>query len=298
MRTGFASAALAFAALLALPACGERQTGGAEAAPPDPLFYEIASPQGEVEGWMLGTIHALPNGTEWRTAAIDRVIKQSDLLLVEIADLEDRSKIAITFGELATTEGLGPLEARISPELHDELAAIVARSEFPSFSFANTESWAAALMLARVDAYGDPANSVDAALIRDFAGREVRGFETARGQLGLFDQLAADDQRELVEGTVREWQAAQSNPGQLTRAWLAGDLAALEHATTEGIMADPELRETLLVGRNRAWMGPLTEVLEGPARPLVAVGAAHLVGPDGLAAMLEAGGYRVSRIRQ
>jgi hypothetical protein len=31
-------------------------------------------------------------------------------------------------------------------------------------------------------------------------------------------------------------------------------------------------------------------------RPLIAVGAAHLVGPEGLVALLEAEGYRLSRI--
>lgn len=294
MRARFAPLLLALAALLAVPACGGSEEAGG--APPSPLLYEIANSDGEIEGWMLGTIHALPDNAEWRTVEIERVIGEADLLLVEVAELESQSEIAMIFGELATTEGLGPLSQRISPELREPLQDIVARSQFPSNTFANTESWAAAIMLARVDAYGEPGNGVDAAVIRDFAGREVRGFETARGQLGVFDTLAEEDQRDLVEGTVREWQAAQENPGRLTRAWLTGDIAAIERATTEGIMADPELREALLVGRNRAWLAPLIEVLQGEAKPLVAVGTAHLVGPEGLAAMLEMRGYRVTRI--
>ncbi|MHA7818280.1 MAG: TraB/GumN family protein [Erythrobacter sp.] len=294
MSGRFATALLAFAALLALPACGEREEMGS--APPNPLLYEIANAQGEVEGWMLGTIHALPDGVDWRTEDIDRVIGDADLLLVEVAKMESQAEIAMIFGELATTEGLGPLSQRVSPDLREPLGAIVARSQFPAHTFANTESWAAAIMLARVDAYGKPGNGVDSAVIRDFAGREVRGFETARGQLGVFDRLAKEDQRELVEGTVREWQAAQDDPGKLTRAWLAGDLAAIERATSEGIMADPELREALLAGRNRAWMPMLIETLEGDEKPLVAVGAAHLVGPEGLAAMLQARGYGITRV--
>ena len=291
-----ATYAFALAALLALPGCGGHEDADPAGVTADPLIYEIASAGGEVEGWMLGTIHALPDGVEWRTPVVTGLIDDADLLMVEVAGLDDRSGLAITFGELATTEGLGPLEDRIDPALREPLGEILARSDFPGSTFANTESWAAAIMLSQVDAYGVPANGVDRALIRAFAGRTVRGFETTAGQLGVFDTLAEADQRDLLEGTVREWQEAQANPGRLTRAWIAGDLAALEAATGEGILADPELREALLTGRNRAWMPALLSALEDPARPLVAVGTAHLVGPDGLAAMLESEGYTVRRI--
>lgn len=294
MPRRIATTLLALAVLLALPACGEREA--VEASPPNPLLYEIANAQGNVEGWMLGTIHALPDGVEWRTSAIDRVVDEADLLLVEVAELESQAEIAMIFGELATTKGLGPLSQRISPELREPLRAILDRSSFPSNTFSNTESWAAAIIISQVDAFGQPGNGVDAAVIRDFAGREIRGFETASGQLGVFDRLAEQDQRDLVEGTVREWHAAQDNPGALTRAWLAGDLATIERATTEGIMADPELRDALLVGRNRDWMPLLVATLEGTEKPLVAVGAAHLVGPEGLAAMLKTRGYSLTRL--
>ena len=296
MRSGFAPLLLArlllgCAALFALSACSESRQ---EAA--DPLLYEVANADGEVQGWLLGTMHALPDGVDWRTDTIEQVKTNADLLMVEVAELDNQSAIAMTFGELASTEGLGPLSERIAPDLRDELAEIVARSDFPGNTFDNTESWAAALMLARVDAYGDPANGVDRALIRAFAGREVRGFETAEQQLGVFDRLAEQDQRDLVEGTVREWAMARENPGKLTRAWMAGDIASLERATNEGIMADPELREALLVGRNRAWMPKLLTTLAEPQKPLVAVGTAHIVGPEGLVAMLEQNGYRVTRL--
>jgi hypothetical protein len=62
-------------------------------------------------------------------------------------------------------------------------------------------------------------------------------------------------------------------------------------------MADPELREALLVARNRRWDEAIAVMLQGTPRPLVAVGAAHLVGPDGLAVMLRSRGYRVTSIR-
>ena len=264
--------------------------------PPSPLLYEISSDDGAVEGWLLGTIHALPDGTEWRTEQIDSVIAEADYAFVEVADLDDRENLSSVFAELATTPNLGPLSNRVSPSLRSTLAEIVERSDISERDFLSTESWAAAIMLAQVDADGRSENGVDRAIIRDFDDRGVRGFETGRGQLSIFDELAPQDQIDLLEGVVRAWDEGRADRGKLRRAWLAGDLDTLEEATNSGILADPELREALLVGRNQSWFAQLTYALRREERPLVAVGAAHLVGPDGLPAMLETQGFNVRRL--
>ncbi|KPQ31499.1 MAG: hypothetical protein HLUCCX21_03455 [Porphyrobacter sp. HL-46] len=284
--------------LLALALAGCSDAPGEEAAgsPANPLLYEIASADGTVEGWMLGTIHALPPGTDWQSAQIARVTDMADILVVEIAALDDRGAMAATFAELSTTPGLPPLDKRLPASLRPQLAEMLARSGMEIGDFTSTESWAAALMLAQIDAEGDPEYGVDRALIREFPAEKVRELEGARGQLSIFDRLPESEQRDMVAAVLAEASAAAESQDELRRAWLAGDEAALTKATTTGIMADPDLREALLVARNRRWDERIAALLEQPLRPLVAVGAAHLVGPDGLAAMLEARGYRVTRL--
>ncbi len=299
MRHPFRTLALACALFLA--AC----SGGDASSEPNanqigttanPLIYEISSADGGVEGWLLGTIHALPDGVEWRTPALEEVVLTADLLLVEIADVTDRNSNAETFQRLATTQGLDPLWMRVDPELRRPLDTLVNLSEIPPERFRSIEDWAAAIMLSRADALGSPQNGVDRAVIGEFQDREVRGLETTASQLAIFDDLSSDDQRDLLEGTVREWTASRDNPGWLIQAWATGDETVLEEATSTGILADAGLREALLVGRNRNWVAQLETDLALQPRPLIAVGAAHLVGPDGLAAMLEARGYTVRRM--
>ena len=290
---------LALAGLLALGGCDvdrgdevrvETSPGVA------PLIYEVADSRGEVRGWLLGTIHALPDGTRWRTRPIAQAIATADHLLVEIADIDRPESIAVTFGELATTPGMGPLAARIDPSLRPALAEMIARSGIDPARFDSTETWAAALMLARVDASGDPANGVDRALVEEFGPQHVAGFEVSPIQLGIFDRLAERDQRDLLELTIAQWLAGRGKPDRLQQAWLAGDEAALSAAMDEGILSDPQLRAALLVDRNAGWMPTLLAALESPRRPLVAVGTAHLLGPDGLVALLEQRGYTVRRL--
>lgn len=287
------AAGLLLSLLLVLAGCSDAQdTIEGEPYPlANPLFYELANADGEVEGWLLGTIHALPDGVSWRTPAIERASQEADILAVEVANLGQSDAIRQVFIELSQSPGLAPLDERVSPELRPYLDTMIARMNTSRAILRTSEDWAVAIMLARVDAPGSPENGVDRALIAEFGSRRVLGLETAQSQLGIFDALAAEDQRELLEGTITEWADSNDNPHSLMRSWLTGDIAALEAATTQGIMADPELREALLVGRNRQWMQELTPLLEDDPKPLIAVGAAHLVGPKGLVAMFEEAGY-------
>jgi uncharacterized protein YbaP (TraB family) len=283
--------------LLALAGCSDAPGKGSPVRePPNPLLYELAAADGTVEGWMVGTIHALPSDTEWQSPAIGRVNDEADCLVVEVAALGDGDGTARTFAALASTPGLPPLAARVPADLAAPLAALMQRGGFAADGFASTETWAAALTLARVDAVGDPANGVDRALLADFAGRPVIELEGAAAQLAIFDRLPEAQQRAMLAAVVRESAAPERDPERLQRAFLAGDEATIAASTREGILADPALHEALLTARNRRWTEALVPILAAKPRPLIAVGAAHLVGPEGLAALLAAKGYRLRRI--
>lgn len=284
------------AGLLALTACGDDKSEGADRAPPSPILYELASADGgELEGWLFGTIHALPDRTEWRTEAIDGVVKQADLLVVEIAGLDDQQAMVEAFMRLSRTPDQPDIGTRVDADARPMLFGLIKRAGYSPHDFSSVETWAAALMLAQVNATGDPANGVDRALLRDFKGRSILEFEGAEAQLAIFDGLPEAEQRDLLAGVLEESQS--DDPTRLREAWLVGDEEVLEEATRSGIMADPELRAAILTGRNDAWMRQLAPMLKQAPRPLVAVGAAHLVGPQGLPAQLEARGYSVRRIQ-
>lgn len=283
--------------LIGLAGCSDAPGGSsADRPPPSPLLYELASADGMVEGWLFGTIHALPDDTSWQTPAISKVAGEADLLVVEVAALGKGTELADTFAALARSPGLAPLARRVPTELAPALARLMERGRLDEADFAATETWAAALTLARIDATGDPANGVDRVLITQFEGRPVRELEGASAQLAIFDRLPEAQQRAMLAAVVRESENVRRDPERLQRAWLAGDAATIEASTREGILTDPALREALLVARNRRWAAALGQMIADAPRPLVAVGTAHLVGPEGLVALLEAQGYRVRRL--
>jgi hypothetical protein len=286
--------AVAFAMAALVAGCGAEPRP--PATPPAPPFYEIASAEGAIEGWLLGTIHALPDDTQWRTEAIDRAVAVADVLVVEIVPPPAAESSAL-FQRIATTPGQPALSERIGSGKRSRLAEVLAAGSLEESDFTSTETWAAAIMLAQVTRHGENANGVDRAMIAAFDGRAIEELEGLAGQLAIFDRLPEQDQRDMLGAVVASYPEARQDPGRLTRAWLAGDVAAIEAELSTGMLADPELYDALLAGRNRAWLERLEPMLAQPARPLVAVGAAHLVGPDGLIGLFEARGYTVRRIR-
>jgi len=264
---------------------------------PSPILYEIADAKGDPQGWLFGTIHALSDGVEWRTADLERVIDQAQLLVVEVGDLSDTRSISSTFTILATTPGQPDIRARVDAEDRQQLDEMMAKGHFSSRDFANVETWAAALMLARVSNTGSPRNGADKALLLEFPDHRVRELEGTLTQLHIFDDLAPQDQTDLLTGIIAEYRSLGDNPERLRKAWLSGDEEGLINATQSGIMADPELYEALLAGRNPAWMKEIDDLLADGPNPLIAVGAAHLVGPDGLSTLIEQRGYTLTRLQ-
>lgn len=282
---------LAFLGALALAAC-------AKPAEVRPALWLVEGPGGE-KAWLLGTIHALPAPVDWRSDTVDQALAQSDRLVLEVAAVDDDQATASTFASLASSPGLPPVEQRLPPDLRDDLAAAMQSGGMRPGSLDGYESWAVALMLQQAASRAsksDSGNGIDRAVAATYRGR-IEEFEGAAAQLSIFDRLPENAQRALLEASLAGQGAFAAESRRLAKAWAEGDLAAIEHETDRQLAREPALREALLVGRNRAWTERLTAMLKAGNRPFVAVGTAHLVGKDGLPAMLSARGFKVTRLQ-
>jgi uncharacterized protein YbaP (TraB family) len=280
---------LGAAALLALAAC---KAPAAEGPAPSPPLWEVSGPDG-VRGWLFGTIHALPDDAQWQTPALDAALAQAGVLVAEVADLADREAGSRAFQAVSHTAGLPPLLQRVGPQARPALADALKRADIDEGNFADVETWAAALILANATSQDDSGNGVDRALLE--RGMPVIGLEGFAEQFAIFDHLAEADQAELLYQSALNSTPAEER--KVVQDWLEGDLAALEVKTRTGLLADPELREALLLARNRAWTARIERLLRERRKPFVAVGAGHMLGAEGLPAMLAARGFTVKRLQ-
>lgn len=288
---GLAHLLLALLGALALGACSKP-------AEVRPAMWLIEGPGGQ-KAWLFGTIHALAEPVDWRSDKVEQALAQSDRLVLEVAAIEDDQATASAFAQLASSPGLPPLDQRLPPDLRDELADALKVGGIRPGSLDGYESWAVALMLQQAAArasQSDSGNGIDRALASHYRG-QIDEFEGAAAQLAIFDRLPESAQRALLVATLEEQEGLAAESRRLAQAWASGDLATIEHETDSQLAREPVLREALLVGRNRAWTERLAAMLKAGGHPFVAVGTAHLVGKDGLPAMLAARGYKVTRLQ-
>ncbi|HCJ43925.1 MAG TPA: hypothetical protein DHV58_07875, partial [Erythrobacter sp.] len=77
---------LGLALALLLAAC-DSTPDAAKPDGPHPALWEITDSAGAVEGWLFGTIHALPDGAKWQSPRLTETLGDADMLVVEVADL-------------------------------------------------------------------------------------------------------------------------------------------------------------------------------------------------------------------
>lgn len=282
-------AASALLALLALAACAS------EPQPARPALWRVESADGK-PGWLFGTIHSSPRPLQWRTPEVGKALEQAGSIAVEVGNLADEAAVSGTFARLSRSDAVQPaLSQRVPAARRPALAALLRKAGHRDGDFAAMDTWAAALTLASAGENQDDArNGVDRAIVAAAGRRPVVELEGAEAQLRLFDTLPEREQRDLLGEVAAE---ASVPDRDISASWRKGDMAAIEKETRTGLLADPELREVLFTGRNRRWAMQVAASIRGGQRPFVAVGAAHMAGPDGLPAMLARQGFTVTRVQ-
>jgi uncharacterized protein len=122
----------------------------------------------------------------------------------------------------------------------------------------------------------------------------VLGLETVKEQFAVFDQLSLAEEADMLMAVVDNPERSKKDFQQLLSAYNNQDLGKLQKM----IELDPKARKLnrlLLDQRNQKWIPIITR--EARSKPtFFGFGAAHLVGKQGVIALLRKAGYTVKPI--
>ena len=127
------------------------------------------------------------------------------------------------------------------------------------------------------------------------AGKPVLALETAESQIDRFDKMPEAMQEQMLLTALAEKDAERTNLSALVSAWQRGDAAAMEKLMLQSFQGNNAAYTSLITERNRNWMPQIEACFRRPSPCFVIVGAAHVIGPDGLLAMLRQKGYRIEQ---
>jgi uncharacterized protein YbaP (TraB family) len=251
-------------------------------------------------GWLVGSIHVLTPEYYPLPETMQKAFLRSAILLEE-ADLREMASPEVI--ELMRTKaiyaGAETLKTSVSAETYQLTADRAAKIGLPMEAVDRMRPWLMTLTLvaAEMKAAGfDPALGVDRHFFEksERMGKKFRTLETMAEQLDIFAGFSPQLQEAMLLDTLKSLDDEIGRMQTVAKAWQAGDAEAIERLVLGSIMKDPPLYDAVIVKRNRNWV-PKIEACLDEGHCFVVVGAAHLLGPDGLLANLKQKGYTVEQ---
>ena len=125
------------------------------------------------------------------------------------------------------------------------------------------------------------------------ANKDRSALETIEIQLRVFGDLTPDEQAAYLVVTLDELTKPSKHVSTMMESWRTGNTAGLETELNSGMNRFPSLRRAILHDRHVRWVPQIEAMLNDGRTHLIVVGAAHMVGPDSVIAMLRAKGIQV-----
>jgi uncharacterized protein YbaP (TraB family) len=251
--------------------------------------------------FLAGSVHALSADVYPLSPAFERAFAQSGTLVEEIDLAEAES---LTLAPALLSKGMYLDGRRFDTSVSKETAALVAArmkaSGLPADMIQSMKPWMVMLMITALEAQ-KAGFETSLGLDKHFfdrattAGKQVVGLETALSQIERLDRMPDALQEQMLRSTLDELDTQRDGLKTIVSAWQRGDAAAIEKTLLSAFTPYPAAYQSLIVERNQNWMPQIDACLTRPQPCLVVVGAAHLVGPDGLLALLRRKGYRVEQ---
>jgi uncharacterized protein YbaP (TraB family) len=264
------------------------------------FLWKATRGQGVV--YLVGSVHMLTKDYYPLNPAMDAAFKDSDLLVEEV----DLAEMIATENQLGMLmKGMLPAEQTldkvVSPATFSLVSKRLSDLGMPIEPLKRFKPWMLAITLLGMEwqkAGFDPNLGLDKHFY-DRAraeGKSVQGLETIEFQISRFDDMTMPEQDRLLAQTLKELDTQTSAVTVLADAWKAGDAPTVERIVLQDLRQEPRMYERLLVERNRNWLPKIEALFTRRGHAFVVVGAAHLVGADGVLSMLRARGYAIEQM--
>jgi uncharacterized protein YbaP (TraB family) len=265
-----------------------------------PVLYRI---DGAHPSYLLGTIHVGDPRLATFPPAVERDFGASQELVTEVVmDSPDTQRFAFA----TLIEDGKTLDTKIPPALWTRTQAAFSPLGVPASSYEHMKPWGVAVQLSMIDHLNDLKNGVDLRLTSRArgAGKAVSALENVDEQIDVFDKTSPADQVAMLDEALTQRDAAKKDGRdpikELLDAYVSGDEAKIEAAMDRDY--DPKnpvevrLRKRLVVDRNHSMEERIaTKIKDGTKSWFFAVGCAHVIGAEGIVALLRAAGVKVER---
>ena len=251
--------------------------------------------------YLAGSVHALGADAYPLSAAYENAFAAAGTLVEEInlSETEALAAAPMLLAKGIYTDGR-TFESAVAKDTATLVANRLKDTGIPPELIRPMKPWMVMLMITAFEAQKA---GLEAALGLDkylfdkakTAGKTLVALETAESQIDRFDAMPESLQEQMLRSTLSELDVQGNSVAEMIGAWRRGDAAALEKMALSSFDGYRGAYTSLIVERNNNWIPQIEACFTRPQPCFVVVGAAHLVGPDGLLTLLRKKGYRLEQ---
>jgi uncharacterized protein YbaP (TraB family) len=262
------------------------------------LFWKASSSNNVV--YLLGSVHLGTKSMYPLPPEIEDAFARSTALAVEIdisrVDMQKMQGVILKLGIYPDGDTLWK---HITPETRRLLDQFCATYGLDPERFVVTKPWLVSMSIAMVPLLKngmDPGMGIDKYFMDKSNGKRIVEIESAEEQFQMFASFPDDVQDKILANALKDPGDAQSKAKRMETAWMAGDPAEIERIAITNASGPPEVQRAILHDRNPRMADAAEKLLKSKEVGFVMVGAAHLVGKDGVVAILQSRGYQVEQV--
>jgi uncharacterized protein YbaP (TraB family) len=290
---------LFFVSLLASPYLAAQPA----APPPKPpvkkaIFWKATSPTSTV--WLLGSIHLGSKDMYPLAKEIEDAFAGSAALMVEAdvrhMDMNKAQATVLSKGLYAPGDNLWN---HVTPETRQKVEKFAAQFGLPLENVLTLKPWVVALTMSTLPlmkAGLDPKLGIDVYFLEKADKKRIVEIESTDWQIDLLSGFSDELQEKFLAAAAEEGLDMTKNLKRLQDAWNSGDADTLDAITREATHTPEQIRRALLQDRNPRMADAAVEYLKGKETAFLVVGAAHMVGKDGIVSILKKRGYQVEQV--
>jgi hypothetical protein len=254
--------------------------------------------------YLAGSFHMLRASDYPLPAEFFRAYNDSRKIIFEVPPGETESpEYMERFLSLATYNDGTTLKEHITTAAYAKAESFCKERNYPleQYQFFKPTFLVMTLTVSEMNKIGaDPQKGIDN-FFKDKAvqdGKATGSLETVDQQISLLTSMDAGLGSDQILESIEELKQIEVMLGELLAVWRKGDEAKMEELYIKDLKLYPKLYQTLIVDRNNKWVRNIEVYLNGSGNTMVVVGAAHLVGADGLVNLLRKRGYKVIKLQK
>ena len=261
------------------------------------LLWKVSGKDLKKPSFLFGTFHLLCKQDIHFSDPLKSIIKSVDTIYMEM-DMDDPTMMLSGMMYMNMKEGK-TLKNLYTPEEYKRLDSYFSDTlKMPMMLFQKAKPYfLVALLYPRMMDCASP-SGVEQEIIKiaKEENKSINGLETMQLQASVFDSIPYEWQAKELLKNIDSFPKYKKEFDEMVKVYKNQNMDSLENMMTKSEFGGDEFSEVLLGNRNRNWVHQLNTIMKKQS-VLVAVGAGHLPGKDGLIELLRKEGYTVEPLK-